>query len=185
MPASDASLCGAAEDPRCRASRGVTGVQYELTGRKPDRRGDRDRELECIRAGWRTGTRRGCPTAPTRCRAWLPTAGVYSGTSRGVTITVINSPPSTDLVLPSIGATVSGTQNLDAGASSGVTRSSTNSPGKALNDDVIATACRVSSAAGELELDCGAQRHLHTTKRGFLWRGVSGTSPGVTNIVAN
>ena len=38
-----------------------------------------------------------------------------------LTLDVIEAPPSTNVVIPPSGATVSGSQTLDAGASSGVT----------------------------------------------------------------
>ena len=43
-------------------------------------------------------------------------AGGVSGTSPGITITVANVPPTSAVLVPSGGATVSGTQVLDASA---------------------------------------------------------------------
>jgi hypothetical protein len=45
-----------------------------------------------------------------------------TGTSPGITVTVNNPPPTTDVVLPSNGATLSGGQYLDAIASPGTTQ---------------------------------------------------------------
>ena len=60
-----------------------------------------------------------------------------SATSDGATITV--TPPTTNVVLPSNAATVSGTQYLDATASAGVTRVQYELTGGSLSDAVIAT----------------------------------------------
>jgi hypothetical protein len=60
-----------------------------------------------------------------------------SATSGAATITV--TPPTTNVVLPSNAATVSGTQYLDATASAGVTRVQYELTGGSLSDAVIAT----------------------------------------------
>jgi hypothetical protein len=55
----------------------------------------------------------------------VASSGGLTGTSPGITVTVVNNPPPTTSVgLPSNSATLSGNQALDAVASSGVTGSS-------------------------------------------------------------
>ena len=63
-----------------------------------------------------------------------------------LTLDVIEAPPSTNVVIPSSGATVSGSQTLDAGASSGVTGVQYEITGGSLNDHMVATATRPPSA---------------------------------------
>ena len=52
----------------------------------------------------------------------VASSGGMSGTSPGITVTVNNSSPTTTVVLPSNGASLTGTPALDATASSGVTK---------------------------------------------------------------
>jgi hypothetical protein len=64
-----------------------------------------------------------------------------STTSAPITITVNNPPPTTAVGVPANNATVSGTQDLDASASAGVTQVTYELSGGPANlsDDVIAT----------------------------------------------
>ncbi len=69
-------------------------------------------------------------------------SGDLSRRSAGVRITVDNVPPATAVSVPSDGATLTGTQTLDASASDagGVTKVEFHLTGGTLNDAVIATA---------------------------------------------
>jgi hypothetical protein len=67
-------------------------------------------------------------------------ANGVSGTSAPITVTVNNSPPTTSVLIPSAGATVSGgSATLDAGASANVASVSFELSGGAFNDQVIAS----------------------------------------------
>ena len=121
------------------ASFGVTKVQYELTGGTLN-----DAVIATATptivgwlAGWDTTT---VPNGTYTLNSVAYYADGVSGTSPGVTVTVNNPPPSTTVSLPSNGATVSGGQWLDAGASFGVTKVQYELTGGTLNDAVIATA---------------------------------------------
>jgi hypothetical protein len=70
-------------------------------------------------------------------------AAGHQGVSTTVTVIVENTPPTTSILIPSSGASVSGTQvTLDAGASdsTGVTKVTFYLSGASLNNDLIATA---------------------------------------------
>jgi hypothetical protein len=66
--------------------------------------------------------------------------GGLSGTSPGVSITVNNAAPTTSIVIPSNGATLSGNTYLDAAASAGTSSVSFELNGNGLTNDVIDTA---------------------------------------------
>jgi hypothetical protein len=63
-----------------------------------------------------------------------------SSTSAPITITVNNGPPTTSVLLPSNGATQSGSEYLDAGASANVTAVSFELSGGTLSDQVVSGA---------------------------------------------
>ena len=103
------------------ASSGVTKVQYELTGGTLN-----DAIIATATptwvgwlAGWNTTT---VPNGTYTLQSVASYPGGVSGTSPGVTITGNNAPPTSHVILPSNGATVSGTTVvLDALAQTGTT----------------------------------------------------------------
>jgi hypothetical protein len=122
------------------ATPGVTQVQYELSG------GGLSNDVIATASptwvGWlaswdTTGVPNGTYTL--QSVATYPGGGL-SGTSPGVSITVNNPTPTTSVVLPSAGATLSGSVYLDAAASAGTSQVTYELTGNGLNNDVIATA---------------------------------------------
>ena len=102
------------------ASSGVTSVQFEITGGSlnDDVIATATPSIYGWLANWNTTA---VPNGTYTLQSVAAYGGGVSGTSSGITITVANSPPSTNVGIPSNGATVSGSQILDASASSGVT----------------------------------------------------------------
>jgi hypothetical protein len=106
--------------------------------------------------------------------------------SAQVTLDVTEAPPSTSVGIPANDATVSGTQTIDASASTGVTSVQYELTGGGLNDDVIATA--TATVYGWL-----ASWNTTTVPNGTYTLqsvaayggGVSGTSPAITITVDN
>ena len=94
---------------------------------------------------------------------------VGSATTNPATITV--TPPTTNVVLPSNGATLSGSLYLDATSSPGVTNVQYELNGNGLSDDMIATGTpdhlRV---VGELEHHERAERHVYAPERRLVRR---------------
>jgi len=109
-----------------------------------------------------------------------------STSSAPVTITVDNPPPTTFVGIPSNGATLSGPQFLDAGASPGVTKVVYELTGGTLNQAVIATATPTYYGwlAGWDTTTVPNGTYTLQSVASYAG-GVSGTSPGVTITVAN
>jgi hypothetical protein len=110
------------------------------------------------------------------------------GTSAPVSITVDNPPPKTKVVLPSNNATVSGSQNLDATASPGVTRIRYELSGgpSNLNDHVIATGTPTLYGWLAVWHTKGVANGTYTLQSVASYAGgVSGTSAPITVTVAN
>ena len=111
-----------------------------------------------------------------------------SGTSAPITITVNNAPPTTAVGVPSNNATVSGTANLDASASAGVTKVTYEVSGGPANlvDDVIATGTPTLygwlSAWNTTTVANGTYTLQSVASYGG---GVSGTSAPITITVSN
>ncbi len=107
--------------------------------------------------------------------------------SSPITVTVNNPPPTTSVVIPSIGATQSGTTALlDASVSAGVTSLTYEVSGGGLSDQVVATA--TPTVYGWL-----AQWNTTTISNGTYTLQsvasytvkVSGTSQGISITIAN
>ena len=137
LPSSGATLSGS-QYLDAVASSGVAGVQYEVTGGSLS-----DTVVATASptiygwiASWNTTT---VPNG-TYVLQSVASSGGFTGTSPGITISVNNPPPTTSVVLPSSGATLSGNQYLDAVASSGVTQVHYEVTGGSLTDTVVATA---------------------------------------------
>jgi hypothetical protein len=113
--------------------------------------------------------------------------GGTTATSAPLTMTVNNSPPATAVLIPSDGATKSGTAALvDASASPGVSSVSFELTGGTLNDRVVATGT-FSIWGWYAQWDTTTVPNgTYTLKSVASYAGgVSGTSPGITVIVAN
>jgi hypothetical protein len=116
----------------------VTQVQYELTGGSLN-----DTVIATATPtiyGWLANWDSTTVATGSYTLQSVASSGGLKGTRPGITITVNNSPPTTNVVLPSNAATLSGTQYLDAAASPGVTQVQYELTGGSLNDKVIATA---------------------------------------------
>ena len=115
------------------------------------------------------------------------TAG-NQGVSTAETVIVENSPPTTSILLPSDGATVSGGQvTLDAEASQqvGVNKVEFHLTGGSLNDALIATGTRQSRLVRRLEQHDRTQWDLHPAERRLRRPGTREFSTEVTVIVDN
>ena len=137
LPANDTTLSGS-QYLDASASSGVTGVTYELSGNglSDDVIATGTSTLYGWLAGWNTAT---VPNGTYTLHSVASYSGGVSGSSVPVTVTVDNPPPTTTVVLPANDTTLSGSQYLDASASSGVTGVTYELSGNGLSDDVIAT----------------------------------------------
>ena len=167
------------------ASSGVTKVQYELTGGTLSDAVIATASLTYYGwlASWDTAT---VPNGIYTLQSVATLSGGVTGTSPGVTVTVANAPPSTDVLLPSNGATVTGGQVLDASASSGVTKVQYELTRGTLSDAVIATASLTYYGWLASWDTATVPNGIYTLQSvATLSGGVTGTSPGVTVTVAN
>ena len=138
LPSNDATLSGT-QYLDATASPGVTQVQYELTGGSLNNTviATATPTIYGWLASWDTTT---VANGTYTLQSVASYAGGVSATSAPITLTVNNPPPTTNVVLPSNAATLSGTQYLDATASPGVTQVRYELTGGSLNNTVIATA---------------------------------------------
>lgn len=168
------------------ASPGTTHVQYELTG--GTLHGDVIATASPTLYGWLAAWDTTTVPNGTYTLQSAATSGGLLGTSPGVTITVNNPPPSTGVVLPATGATVSGAQFLDATAATGVTKvvyelsaGPTN-----LSDQTIATGTPTLYGWLAKWDTTGVPDGTYTLQSVASYAGgVSGTSPAITLTVAN
>ena len=185
IPSNNATVSGTSQVLDAAASSGVTQVQYEVTGGTLN-----DAVIATATAtiyGWialwnTTGVVNGTFTLQS-----VATSNGVSGTSAPVTITVNNPTPSTEVVIPSNNATVSGTsQVLDAAASSGVTQVQYEVTGGTLNDAVIATATATIYGWIALWNTTDVPDGTYTLNSVASYAdGVSGTSPPISLTVDN
>jgi hypothetical protein len=122
LPANDATLSGITQYLDATASSGVTKVQYELSG------GSLSNQVIATAtptyvgwaAAWNTTT---VANGSYSLNSVASYPGGVTATSAPITLTVNNSPPSTTVVYPANGATISAAQTelYDAVASAGVT----------------------------------------------------------------
>ena len=116
----------------------------------------------------------------------VASSGGLTGTSPGITITVDNPPPTTNVVLPSNDATMSGNQYLDASASPGVSQVQYELTGGTLSDQVIATATPTIYGWLAAWNTTNVPNGMYTLQSVARYAGgVSGTSPGITITVSN
>ena len=167
------------------ASPGLTNVQYELSGG-----GLTDSVIATATptlygwlASWNSTS---VPNGAYTLQSVASYQGGVSGTSPGITVTVNNPPPTATVVLPSNGATLSGTQDLDATTSSGVTKVQYELSGGGLTDSVIATATPTLYGWLASWNSSSVPNGTYTLQSVASYQGgVSGTSPGITVSVAN
>jgi hypothetical protein len=106
--------------------------------------------------------------------------------STAVSVTVNNPPPTTAIVFPPSGATVSGNQYLDSTASTGVTQVRYELTGGSLNDSVFATATPTLYGWLANWTTTTVPDGTYTLQSVASYAGgVSGTSPGITITVDN
>ena len=113
--------------------------------------------------------------------------GGVSGTSPGVTITVNNPPPTTSVLIPSNGATESGTAAfLDASASPNVTAVTYELTGGTLTNQVIVTGTpTLYGYLAEWNTTSVPNGTYQLTSLASYAGGVSGSSPSITITVSN
>jgi|HubBroStandDraft_6_1064221.scaffolds.fasta_scaffold66454_1 hypothetical protein len=119
VPSNGATVSGTSVVLDAGASAGVTQVQFELTGGSLT-----DSVIATATAtyyGWIAEWNSTTVADGTYTLQSVATEGTSSTTSTGISITVSNGVPSVSIVLPSNGATLTGSQWLDATASPGVT----------------------------------------------------------------
>jgi acetyl esterase/lipase len=190
LPSANAILSGS-QYLDATASPGLSKVQYELTGQGLTNNvvASGTPTLYGWLAAWNTTN---VPNGSYTLRSvatyqnGVVAQGGVTATSTGVTITVDNPAPTTTVVLPSNGATVSGSQYLDATASSGVTSVTYELTGGALSDSVIATGTPTLygwlTAWNTTTVPDGT--YTLTTSTSYPG-GVTGTSSGITVTIAN
>ena len=184
IPSDNATVSGTSQILDAGASSGVTQVQYEITGGTLN-----DSVIATATAtiyGWIALWNTTTVANGTYTLQSVATSNGVSGTSAPVTITVNNPNPSTEVLIPSNNATVSGTsQVLDAVASSGVTQVQYEITGGTLNDSVIATATPTIYGWIALWNTTGVVNGTYTLQSVATSNGVSGTSAPVTITVNN
>ncbi len=117
LPANNATISGTTQYLDASASAGVTKVIYEVSGGPSDlsdvQVATGTATLIGWLAAWNTTT---VPNGTYTLQSVATNASGISGTSAGITVTVKN-PPTTSVLIPSNGATLSGSTYLDASAS--------------------------------------------------------------------
>ncbi len=184
LPANNARLSGT-QYLDASASSGASGVVYELSGGglSDDVVATGSENLYGWPAKWNTAA---VPDGTYTLQSVASYAGGVTGTSPPVTVTVDNLPPTTTVVLPANNARLSGTQYLDASASSGASGVVYELSGGGLSDDVVAT-------GGENLYGWPAKWNTAAVPDGTYTLqsvasyagGVTGTSPPVTVMIIN
>jgi acetyl esterase/lipase len=140
IPGSGASLSGTSSLLDASASPNSTGVIYELTG------GSLSDEVIASAtptlygwlAQWNTTT---VPNGSYALQSVAVDSDMVSGTSAPIAVTVANAPPSTTVLIPGSGASLSGVSSLlDASAAANVAGVTYELSGGSLSDEVIASA---------------------------------------------
>jgi hypothetical protein len=114
VPSNNATVSGTQVILDASASPGVTQVQFELTGDNPDSIPTLFATATPTEYGWIASWNSTTVATDSYSLQSVATEGGSSTTSPAISITVDNPPPSVSIVLPSEGATVSGTVVLDA-----------------------------------------------------------------------
>ena len=184
VPSNNATLSGT-QNLAATASSGVVQVQFEVTGgiENDDVIATATLSNGQWSAAWNSLT---VPNGTYTLQSVASSPGGVMGTSPGITVTVNNPAPTTTVVLPSNNATLSGTQNLDATASSGVVQVQYELTGGALNGYVIATATPTYVGWAASWNTTGVPDGTYTLQSfASYFGGVTGTSPGVTVTINN
>jgi YVTN family beta-propeller protein len=186
LPSNNATISGT-QYLDASASSGVTTLVYEVSGGPSDLSDVQVATGTATIYGWLAAWRTTTVPNGTYSLQSVATSNGGSGTSAPVTITVNNPTPSTDVVIPSNNATVSGTsQVLDAAASSGVTQVQYEISGGTLTDSVIATATPTIYGWIALWNTMGVADGTYTLNSVASYAdGVSGTSPPISLTVDN
>jgi hypothetical protein len=189
VPQSDATLSGqrAVLDASASGPNHITGVQFVLSG------GSLSNAVAATAAptvyGWlaqwdTTGVANGTYTLQSE----VTETGGTTALSPGITVTLNNPPPTTAVGLPANGATVSGSQYLDASASSGVTQVQYELSGGPSNlvDQIISGSTRtyIGWLGGWNTTSVPNGTYTLNSVASYAG-GVTGTSPAVTFTVAN
>ncbi len=134
-------------------------------------------------ASWNTTT---VPNGSHTLQSVAYNAAGMSAHSAPVAITINNSPPSTKVLRPSNGATLSGGQYLDASASSGLNKVEFHLTGGSLNDVVIATGTPTYYGwIGGWDTTTVPSGTYTLQSVAYYAGGVSGRSAGITVTIAN
>ena len=184
LPSNNATVSGS-QNLGATASSGVAQVQFEVTGgiENDDVIATATLSNGQWSAAWNSLT---VPNGTYTLQSVAASPGGVMGTSPGITITVNNPAPTTTVVLPSNNATLSGTQNLDATASSGVVQVQYELTGGGLNGYVIATATLTYVGWAAAWNTTGVPDGTYTLQDfASYFGGVTGTSPGVTVTISN
>jgi uncharacterized protein YjbI with pentapeptide repeats len=139
IPSAGASVSGGSSLLDASASANVSGVTYELSGGTPSAQVIATGTLTIYGwlAQWNTTT---VPNGTYSLQSVATEPDGFSTTSAPISITVDNSPPTTRVLIPSAGASVSGGSSLlDASASANVSSVTYELSGGRLSDQVIAT----------------------------------------------
>jgi hypothetical protein len=187
IPSDGATQSGRAALLDATASANATRVTFKLTG-GPD-------NGKVVAAGhatlygwvgyWNTTK---VPNGTYTLRSVASSSVGVKGTSAPITITVDNPPPKTKVVLPSNNASVSGSQSLDATATSGVTQVDYEVSGgpENLTDDVVATGTPTLYGWLASWNTTGVANGTYTLQSVASYGGgVSGTSAPITITVSN
>jgi hypothetical protein len=187
LPSDGATQSGRAALLDASASANVTRVSFKLTG-GPDK-GKVVAVGQPTLYGWvgHWNTTK-VPNGTYTLRSVASYSDGVRGTSSPVTITVDNPPPKTKVVLPSNNASISGSQSLDATASSGVTQVIYEVSGGPANlsDDVVAAGTPTLYGWLAAWNTTGVANGTYTLQSVASYGGgVSGTSAPITVTVSN
>jgi hypothetical protein len=168
------------------ATSGVSKVQFEVTGGTLTNAivATASPTLYGWLASWNT---RNVPNGTYTLQSVASFPGGPSGTSSGVTVTVNNAAPSTTLIIPSNVTTLSGTQVLDATASSGTTSVQYEVTGGPLTGQIVSTGTPTLYGWLTKWDTTNVPNGTYTLQSvaSYFAGGISGTSTGITVTVNN
>ena len=186
IPSAGATVSGRSATLDAGASANVASVSFELSG------GAFNDQVIASSAltpyGWiGSWNTTAVPNGTYTLQSVATYAGGVSGTSAAITVTVDNSPPTTSVLIPSAGATVSGrSATLDAGASANVASVSFELSGGAFNDQVIASSALTPYGWIGSWNTTAVPNGTYTLQSVATYAGgVSGTSAAITVTVNN
>ncbi len=186
IPGSGSTLSGSSSLLDASASANVTGVRYELSGGALS-----DQIIATATAtiyGWvAQWNTTSVPNGTYALQSVAAYGGGGSGTSPAVSLTVANAPPTTAVLIPGSGSTLSGSSSLlDASASANVTGVRYELSGGALSDQIIATAtATIYGWVAQWNTTSVPNGTYALQSVAAYGGGGSGTSPAVPVTVAN